>query len=266
LVVLQAAQEKVTLAKRQQQAAAPRIAQLRRNSKIGGGPNLLNANDTSGADRAAAEAKQADDLTAQVAKAAADAETQLVVSREALAEITSKLRSAPVTGTIPARESSPQGEATVRTFASPAQAGTIAVLTEYSAKYKAATNELQKSALRTERKAALEKACPTRSAVDWSGVLKKMGTTSDGQAHVQIEIGGPKCTVSNLYPGFDFLITHGTPLYTQVAAIPEGAKVIFSGEFVQSDKDWVKEIQLGEAMGMEMPQLLINFSSISQVK
>jgi hypothetical protein len=145
------------------------------------------------------------------------------------------------------------------------------VVIGHAARYKEARNELLKTAVRTERQMALQKALPNLTVRGWIGTLKKMGTTSDGQAYVEIQLGDAPCIVENLSPdiadiGKGTLITQGTPLYTQLAALTEGAKVKFDGEFFESNRDWIKELSIREQGGMEKPEFLINFSSITPLR
>lgn len=81
--------------------------------------------------------------------------------------------------------------ATLNDFMPPAQIRFLAVVDEYSAKYKSAPNELQKSTLWKERSAAAVKAVKplkTEKYGKWIGVLEQMGTTSKGNAFIVVRV------------------------------------------------------------------------------
>lgn len=81
--------------------------------------------------------------------------------------------------------------ATLNDYMPPAQIRFIAVVDDYSAKYKSASNELQKSTLWKERSAAAIKAVkPLKNEKNgkWIGVLEQMGTTSKGNAFIVVRV------------------------------------------------------------------------------
>ena len=76
-----------------------------------------------------------------------------------------------------------------------AETAFISTVQSYVSRYTSASNELQKSTLRTERKASLARLGTTVNVSSWVGTLKKMGTYSDGKASISIQLEGSQIVV-----------------------------------------------------------------------
>lgn len=155
-------------------------------------------------------------------------------------------------------------------IAVPAAQGTLVeALGRYAKDYKAAANQLQKSALRTARARDLERTIPNRSFSGWLGTLKELTTTSDGKAAVVVELVGSRAhlrTWNNALSdvGSDTLIPQGTSLYQKLSAMSPGNSLRLSGEFLASDKDYLKEASMTEQGSMTEPEFVVKFSSLER--
>jgi len=76
----------------------------------------------------------------------------------------------------------------------PAEAQFISTVERYISLYKSASNELQKSSLRTQRAKELESLVRDRAIAGWVGTLKEMTTTSGGDAAIVIQL--PRSNIS----------------------------------------------------------------------
>lgn len=138
------------------------------------------------------------------------------------------------------------------------------ILMDYSAKYTAETNELKKSKIRTDRKNALMTLKYKPSEIkDWIGVLKSVGTTSEGTAFVEISIPSTTITAktwNNSLSDFEAhtLIKQSNPLYDKLAEMNEGDAVTFSGKFLGYDG-------ITEEGKMVDPGIIIKFSDIKRL-
>lgn len=133
----------------------------------------------------------------------------------------------------------------------------------YKDKYSKADNELKKSALVSERTQAFKKLKGDPLKIkDWYGVLKSMGTNSDGKAYVEIEIG-KDVTVKTWNNAFSdssdkTLIPQKSFIYQKLSDMKEGNVVKFSGRLKRFSN-------LTEAGKMESPDILFLFSDIEKV-
>jgi hypothetical protein len=148
------------------------------------------------------------------------------------------------------------------------QAAFVSTVESFYQPYRAAPNELKKSALRTERRNALEKALPSTQVVGWVGTLESMQTTSDGKAYISIRLYGSTVRVKTYNNGpsdlFErTLIGQGTPLYNTVAALSTGDLVSFTGEFL-SGKDFIREASVTEEGSMTEPEFIFRFTSVAR--
>lgn len=130
-----------------------------------------------------------------------------------------------------------------------------------------APNELKKSAIRTQRKAALSLALSgKRQFTGWVGRLVAMKTTSDGKAHVSIRVAQKihlKTWNNDLSDiGDKTLIEQTSPLFASIAELKENDIVRIDGELLPSKQDFVKETSLTEEGSMTDPEFLVRFSSI----
>ncbi len=144
------------------------------------------------------------------------------------------------------------------------QQGFMEIVAEYAQKYPKAGNELQKSALATERfkKFTTLKGDPKRIK-DWIGVLERMGTNNDGKAYVVVRLSPNLLTVSTWNNSLsDYqdktLIPQSSKVFTKLAAMKEGNVVKFSGQ-LKKPKNTTEEGK------MVSPDFLFVFTDIEKI-
>lgn len=151
------------------------------------------------------------------------------------------------------------------------QADFVKVVESFYQPFKDAPNELKKSALRDERRKAIEKVLPDRVSKDWIGTLDAMTTTREGKAHIAVRLGGSNVVVTTwnnvLSDMLDrTLIEHDTPLYNAFAKLSKGDVVRFSGTFILGGNalDYVKEKSLTEDGSMTSPAFVFVFTDVAK--
>ncbi|MDP8256270.1 MAG: hypothetical protein P9M14_11015 [Candidatus Alcyoniella australis] len=139
--------------------------------------------------------------------------------------------------------------------------------------YRSAPNELKKSALRTQRRNGIKTALAnSRSVKDWIGKIDNMGTNSEGKAYIYIKMESEDRiklgTWNNAFSdiGANTLIDQSNPLFHVLAELSEGNRVIFSGTFIQSDQDFIRESSLTEFGAMTDPSFIFKFSTLELYK
>jgi len=162
------------------------------------------------------------------------------------------------------------GQAAQLTVVLPNQAAFIQTVESYYQPYKDAPNELKGSALRTERKEALAKLMSNRTVTNWSGTLESLDTNSEGKAAISIKLDSSSVTVATWSNGlsdfgFDTLIANSSDLYNKISDMSEGDHVTFSGEFLESDKDYLSESSLTENGAMTTPTFIMKFSDVAKM-
>jgi len=136
----------------------------------------------------------------------------------------------------------------------------IEILNAFTLKYGRAANDLQKSAVRTERAKELAIKMQDRRFQGWVGEIYRMTTNSNRDAIVSILIGKPNIRLENVaHP-----VKHGSELYLLLASCNKGDVVWFDGDFVFSKEDFLKENSLTENGSMMEPEFEIRFTRISK--
>ena len=140
-------------------------------------------------------------------------------------------------------------------------------------KYASAPNELIASAVRTRRGELLRSALDGSLHISgWIGTLEAMTTGTDGNADISIDLEDTnsdhsiQVTCSSLgsaFGGPSTEIAQGTSLYSAVANLSEGQRVVFSGTFSASNgRDYVEEGSLTETGSMLDPEFIFKFKTL----
>jgi len=145
----------------------------------------------------------------------------------------------------------------------------LAVVAEYKDRFRSASNELQQSALRDERRAALLKALASRLSVeDWAGTLRRLETNVEGKAIVTVRLatGVDVLTWNNALSDamHETMIDKGTPLYAALMNMAVGDPVHISGSFIPSDEDGAWETSMTIDGSMTAPEFLFHFNKIEK--
>lgn len=141
------------------------------------------------------------------------------------------------------------------------QAGFVRVISDYAAKYNAAENDLQKSALATQRHKEFEKLKgDPRNIKDWVGQLESMGTNGDGNAYIVVSLPDSPVTLSTWNNSFSdakekTLILQSSSLFATLAGLKPKSLVKFSGQLMRPKN-------ITEGGRMKEPDFLFKFSKI----
>lgn len=143
----------------------------------------------------------------------------------------------------------------------------IAAVNKYQTKYQNASNDLQQADIRLKRDDAVCKASGGSSIKNWTGIVKSIGGTSEGQGYLTVEIaeGVTLETWNNTISDSSdhTLIPRNSPLYKTVLGLKEGALITFSGSFVPADGACLDTKNLTEVFAMYTPEFVFKFTSIS---
>ena len=142
----------------------------------------------------------------------------------------------------------------------------IQIVDTYFKKFPEAENDLQKWTIRNERKDEIKKILQGTDAINWSGTIKSLGTTTDGRAYLSVSIS-PRITIgtwNNQLSDFfeNTLIPMDSPIYKKLLNYSVGDKIVFSGSFFSSDKDYIRETSITIRGSMNTPDFLFKFTSI----
>jgi RNA polymerase subunit RPABC4/transcription elongation factor Spt4 len=143
------------------------------------------------------------------------------------------------------------------------------LITTYSRRFDEAQNELQESTFRKERMNAIKDLDINPQINNWVGTLGRLGTNSEGKAHITIKLNN-HLTISTWNNAFsDFsdntLIQMDSDLYKTLYNMRNGQKVRFSGFFIQSSDDYFREKSLTIRGTMKTPDFLMRFSDIEAI-
>ncbi|NCC51377.1 MAG: TM2 domain-containing protein [Spartobacteria bacterium] len=145
----------------------------------------------------------------------------------------------------------------------------INAIVPFIKQYQNAPNELKKSVIRAARSEAIEKVVPSCQVRNWVGTLKKLGTTSDGKAYIEIALEGTKnVTVKTWNNAFSdttdkTLIELNSPLFIKLSDMTEGTRVSFSGIFIRGEQDYLRESSVTEHGLMTDPEFIMSFFDVS---
>lgn len=149
----------------------------------------------------------------------------------------------------------------------PGEKRVIAIVDDYAHRYKAAGNELQKSALWKERTQAISKAMVRQKGdpedEEWVGILENMQTTGDGNAYITVRIS-PIITVSTWNNEFSdigdhTLIKNGSAVYKSLLNLKPGVHIKFAFSMQMQGKGLLEEGRMTE------PDFLARFNRIEAV-
>lgn len=149
----------------------------------------------------------------------------------------------------------------------PDEANMVAIVQRGRQSYKAAASELQAGAARPDRARELCNNLRTTSAQDWKGKVSKLSTNSDGRGVLTVTIADniEVTTWNNALSDIadKTLIDPNSPLYRAALRLTAGMNVKFSGEFVRSEVDCLRESSLTMNGSMSSPKFIFRFSQIS---
>jgi TM2 domain-containing membrane protein YozV len=137
----------------------------------------------------------------------------------------------------------------------------------------AAETDLQRANVLNVRSEAMCASIPDGAVQDWVGTVKSVDANGEGKAVVvleiedDIEIATWNNALSDI--GDNTLIEQGTPLYDAALALAPGDTVTFSGTLKsgsEGNDTCYYASNLTEAMSIESPDYIINFSELTKVE
>jgi len=114
--------------------------------------------------------------------------------------------------------------------------------------YRDASNDMAKGATRPARAADVCSLMKSTKVIDWAGVVSKLSSNNDGKGVLGVSVGEDVylSTWNNSISdsGDHTLIEPNSILFKQASALSEGKLVKFSGNFLPSDVDCLREISI----------------------
>ena len=102
---------------------------------------------------------------------------------------------------------------------------------------------------------------------NWTGTVGKLSSNSDGNGVLQVDIGDGigVGTWNNAYfdIGDNTLIEASSPLFVQALRLSTGQRVGFSGRFLPSDTDCIRERSLTLDGSIQEPEFVFAFEAIT---
>lgn len=146
----------------------------------------------------------------------------------------------------------------------------ISVVEKYVKSFSETKNELQQSLLRNQRNQDLSKSFNSLYIKSWIGVINQLSTNSEGKAILSIRIS-PNIEIKTWNNSLsdimaNTLIDKGTPLYKILTTLSTGQKVKFTGNFLPSSDDYMKETSVTIRGSMRSPEFLFKFESIEPIR
>jgi hypothetical protein len=144
----------------------------------------------------------------------------------------------------------------------------VAAVLDARAKYRAAANEMAQGALRPARATVVCAIFGTRrTANNWLGTVEKLSSNNDGKGVLSVRIADDLhlMTWNNSLSDISdhTLIEPGSALFVAASSLKERQKVTFSGTFIASDVDCVREGSITLSGSMTEPDYVMRFQRIA---
>ncbi|MBX3728067.1 MAG: tetratricopeptide repeat protein [Candidatus Sumerlaeia bacterium] len=148
------------------------------------------------------------------------------------------------------------------------------LLNSYAIRYRTASSDLQKSALRARRARDLTELIAEAPVVNgWVGTVRARTAAADGQTHFSVQLDGARRVVFSTHreaamdESARTLVPAGTPLAAALAGLREGDRVRFSGVLVPSPlgADGVEVLSASDADAMTAPEFLMRFRVVQRM-
>jgi len=141
----------------------------------------------------------------------------------------------------------------------------IAIVDESVRDYRKESNELRKSNCRLKRKNRFDELFGKDLGIRmWVGVIKDLGTLSNGKAMLRISLyGAENVTFQSDAWKEETLIEPKSVLYESLMKMEEGELVEFGGILFKDDLDYIEEDSVTESGSMENPEFVCWFKNVS---
>lgn len=145
----------------------------------------------------------------------------------------------------------------------------VQIIQKYINAFPDAKNELQQAVMRQHRKNDIAEAFDSRYVSAWIGTINRLETTADGRAILAINIT-PEIAVktwNNTFSDFNTntLISKESSLYQQLINLTHGQLVEFSGYFINSQQDYIRELSMTNKGAIMAPGFLFKFQSVNPI-
>lgn len=142
----------------------------------------------------------------------------------------------------------------------------ISAVESARAAYNAQPNEMAKGGVRAQRRTAVCRVLPEMQVSDWVGHIAELESNSDGKGVLKVSIGDSVSveTWNNAFSdiGSNTLIDPNSSLFGTASRMKKGNEVLFSGTFLPSDVDCVRETSMTLDGSMTSPDYVFRFSAV----
>lgn len=139
-----------------------------------------------------------------------------------------------------------------------------------AAAFRAAPNDLAKGGTRTERMVELCKLLTSLNVRDWIGAIYQLSSNSEGKGVLAVKISDDVYikTWNNSFSDISdhTLIDPTSSLFKTLANLSEGARIKFSGSFLPSETDCIREGSLTLSGSMTEPEFLMQFERVQSAQ
>lgn len=142
----------------------------------------------------------------------------------------------------------------------------IAAVVNHREAFVAAPDETAQRGARENRKSAICAVLPSLSVRQWRGTIALLSSAGDGKGAISIRLA-PDLelrTWSDAASGAADNSLLDAESFKKLAALKEGDFVTFSGTFLRSDADCVKETNLQPSRSMRQPEFVFRFADVSR--
>lgn len=137
------------------------------------------------------------------------------------------------------------------------------------AQFAAGVNDMQKGAARPQRASEICAALQTLDVDNWVGQIAVLSSNGDGKGVLSIRIGKNTYvhTWNNSLSDISdaTLIEPGSTLFKRVASLKTGDWVTFSGIFMRSQTDCVRESSMSLSGSLTEPEFIFRFTGLSPI-
>lgn len=141
----------------------------------------------------------------------------------------------------------------------------VNIVNESRTAYKAASNDMAKGGVRSDRKDAICRLLTPGHKENWVGVIESLDSNSEGKGILSVSIGNDITleTWNNALSDIasNTLINTKSNLFQIVSTMQEGDHIVFSGSFLRSNIDCVEEQSLTLNGSLSSPSFTFKFLS-----
>jgi hypothetical protein len=133
----------------------------------------------------------------------------------------------------------------------------------------AGNNDMAKGAARPARAKEICTAVRPGRVSGWIGTVETLSSNNDGKGVLSVRVGPDvhvktwNNSLSDI--GDNTLIEPGSPIFQQATALTVGQTVRFSGTFLRSDADCIREASMTLVGSISSPEFVFRFSEIEPI-